>query len=58
MESINKCSGIALLVQKVQKRLLTGTKVLAYWYKSTCLLVQKYLMRRTAAAGLPLSRAP
>jgi hypothetical protein len=51
MESINKCSGIALLVQKVQKPI-------AYWYKSTCLLVQKYLMRRAAAAALPLSRAP
>jgi hypothetical protein len=27
----------------VHQHLLTGTEVLAYWYKSTCLLVQKVL---------------
>ena len=27
--------------------LLTGTRVLAYWYRSACLLVQKYLLTGT-----------
>jgi hypothetical protein len=29
--------------------LLTGTRVLAYWYKSTCLLVQKVVLTGTKA---------
>ena len=42
---IDKKPGHAGPGLSVQKHLLTGTNVLAYWYKSTCLLVQKYLLR-------------
>ena len=43
---------------EVQKYLRTGTKVLAYWYKSTCLLVQKYLFYGTHVSRLTRRQCP